>query len=101
MALWEIHADLTHRDDLFDLPMHILDMYHIFSVHVASLDTLELHNELACLKRLANLNVDSATNGLACVETQHVVVQVDVYGAVQIQVKWLIPEDPSVFPPRR
>ena len=53
---------------------------------MTSLDTLELDDKLGCLKGLLDFNVDGATDSVSCIETEHIVVEIDVNGAIQVQV---------------
>ena len=96
LALGELHDDLLHRDDFFHLAMVVFDRYHIFCVEMAAFHSAELNHQVGRVKGSADLNVDGARNGLASHVAQLVVVEVDVDGAVAVDLQTLVPEHARV-----
>lgn len=77
--------------------MDVFDRYYVFRAQMTSLDAFELDYKLACFERLLDFDVNGATDCVSRIETQNIVVKIDVNGAVKVQVERLVPENACVF----
>lgn len=97
LPLGELDHDLLHRGHFLHLPVVVLHSDNLISTHMTPFDTLKLNDKVSGVKRFTNLDVNGAGDGFSRVKAEHIVVEVNVDGALKVEVEGLIPEHSRVL----
>ena len=94
----ELHYNLFNGEYLFDFLVIILHRNARVRRNMASFNTFEFEQKIGGLEHLANLDVKGTRYRTACDVSEHIIVQIDIYRTIGVQVKRLIPKDACVGP---
>ena len=94
----ELHDNLFNGDNLFDFLVIILHRNAMVRRQMASFNTFEFEQKIGGLEHFANLYIKGTRYRTARDVSEHIIVQIDIYRTIGVQVKRLIPKDACVRP---